>query len=161
VLVEFPKALRARMRKALSRAGRREIGGVLMAEQIEAGRFRIVDFSVDTDVGGAAHFVRSVEHHHKALREFYEKTGSDFSRFNYLGEWHSHPNHLPIPSTTDVMSMESLVYGERDIPFALLLIVRRRWWSRMAMSATLFQQGRSPEPVEVIIAEGAALEQAR
>lgn len=158
--VEFPKAVRAQMRKALSRAGRREIGGVLMAEQIEAGRFRIVDFSLDAEIGGAAHFVRSVEHHHAALSEFYERTESDFSRFNYLGEWHSHPNHLPIPSTTDVMSMASLVEGERDIPFALLLIVRATWWRRMAMSATLFQQGRPPEPAEILTGEGAAREKA-
>lgn len=158
--VEFPKAVRARMRKALSRAGRREIGGVLMAEQIEAGRFRIVDFSVDAEVGGAAHFVRSVEHHHLALREFYESTGSDFSRFNYLGEWHSHPNHPPFPSAKDVMSMGSLVDGERDIPFALLLIVRATWWRQMVMSATLFQQGRSPERAEIVALEGALCEKA-
>lgn len=158
--VEFPQTLRARLRKTLSRAGRNEIGGVLMAEQIDAGYFRLVDFTVDEVMGGAAHFVRSVDHHHRALSEFYERTSSDFARFNYLGEWHSHPNHLPIPSPTDVASMETLVNGERDIPFALLLIVRCAWWRRMTMSATLFQQGQMPENVEVVTMKGAALEQA-
>lgn len=152
--VEFPQTLRTKMRKALTGAGRREIGGVLMAEQIDAGHFRLVDFSVDEEIGGAANFVRSVEHHREALSEFYERTATDFARFNYLGEWHSHPNHLPIPSSTDVASMEMLVNSERDIPFALLLIVRSAWWRRISMSATLFQHDRTPEPVDVVATKG-------
>ena len=152
--VEFPQALRKRMSRALKRAGRREIGGVLMAEQIDAGYFKLVDFTIDEVMGGAAHFVRSVEHHRDALSEFYERTASDFTRFNYLGEWHSHPNHLPIPSSTDVASMEKLVNGEREIPFALLLIVRSAWWWRMSMSATLFQHDRTLEAVDVVATKG-------
>lgn len=148
--VEFPEPLRERMRKALSKARRREIGGILMAEQVEAGHFRLVDFTIDQVTGGAAHFVRSVEHHHAALTGFYERTASDFGRFNYLGEWHSHPNHLPIPSSTDIASMQALVRGERDISFAMLLIVRSVWWRRMQVSATLYQRDKAPETIEII-----------
>lgn len=146
----FPSALRRRMRRELGRAGRVEIGGVLMAEQIEPGHFRLVDFTVDRQRGGAAHFVRSVDDHRAALGVFFKKTGSDFSRFNYLGEWHSHPNHMPIPSSEDSASMMSLVEGERDIPFALLLVVRRTWRT-LTLSATLFERGQSPRPVDVKI----------
>lgn len=148
--VEFPQLLRRKMAKALSQARRREIGGILMAEQIKAGHFRLVDFTVDEVTGSAAHFVRSVDHHRSALSAFFDKTASDFARFNYLGEWHSHPNHLPIPSSTDIASMRNLVSGERDIPFAMLLIVRAAWWRRLLMSATLFQNGAPSEPVDII-----------
>lgn len=148
--VEFPNPLRDRMRKALSQARRCEIGGILMAEQIEAGHFRLVDFTIDEVTGGAAHFVRSVEDHRGALSGFFERTASDYGRFNYLGEWHSHPNHLPIPSSTDIASMQELVRGEREIPFAMLLIVRAAWWRRMLVSATLFQRDRAPERIEII-----------
>lgn len=148
--LEFPKALQKRMRRNLGRAGRREIGGVLMAEQLAPGHFRLADFSLDSRTGEAAHFVRSVDEHYEALAQFYARTGSDFARFNYLGEWHSHPNHVPLPSDVDVASMESLVRGERDIDFAVLIIVRKAWWRRMTCSATLFQRGRAAEPVELV-----------
>lgn len=148
--VDFPKPLRERMCKVLKKGRRREIGGVLMAEQLEAGHFRLVDFTIDGVTGGAAHFVRSVEHHHAALKGFYEGTASDYGRFNYLGEWHSHPNHLPIPSSVDIVSMQELVQSERDIPFAMLLIVRLAWWRRMLVSATLFQRHTVPEPIEIL-----------
>lgn len=148
--VEFTQPLRARMRRALARARQREIGGILMAEQVEAGHFRLVDFTIDEVTGSAAHFVRSIEHHHHSLDRFFEETASDFARFNYLGEWHSHPNHLPIPSSTDIASMQNLVDGERDISFAMLLIVRTTWWRSLLLSATLFQRGAAPERIEII-----------
>lgn len=146
--LDFPADLRRRLRREVSAAGRVEIGGVLMAEQIVPGHFRLTDFTIDGQRGGAAHFVRSVEDHQAALAVFFERTGSDFSRFNYLGEWHSHPNHAPVPSNEDVASMVSLVEGERDIPFALLLVVRRTWWS-LLMSACLFERGEPPCLVEI------------
>lgn len=149
VRVEFPKPQQHRMRRELSRAGPREIGGILMAEQLEPGSFRIVDFSIDSATGSAAHFVRSVNHHREALAQFFERTGSDFMRFNYLGEWHSHPNHLPIPSQADASSMRALIHGERDIPFAMLLIVKRKWWRGLTCSATLYQQHHPPELIEL------------
>lgn len=149
--IDFPRDLRGRLRQAVRRAGRNETGGILMAAQIEPGHFRLVEFTVDSQTGSAAHFVRSVEHHQSALSEFFARTGSEFGRFNYLGEWHSHPNHVPIPSREDVGSMQSLVHGERDIPFAVLLVVRSRW-SGLMLTVTLFQ--RDQEPTSVMICDG-------
>ncbi|KQM26495.1 MULTISPECIES: Mov34/MPN/PAD-1 family protein [unclassified Sphingomonas] len=138
--------VRQRLHSSVRAAGCLEIGGVLMAEQIAPGHFHIVDFTVDGRTGGAAHFVRSVDDHRAALTEFFSGTGSDFGRFNYLGEWHSHPNHPPVPSFEDITSMESLVCGERDIPFAVLLIVQAAS-ATLASSATLFERGKRPVPV--------------
>lgn len=146
----IPKEVKARLHDVVRRAGAKEIGGVLMAEQLAPGEFSIVDFTVDAQSGSAAHFVRSVDDHRTALSDFFTRTGSDFERFNYLGEWHSHPNHPPVPSREDVRSMEELVGGERDIPFALLLVVqsRRRQFS---LSATLFEQGSEPRRASIEI----------
>lgn len=150
MILSLPSEIRKRLYKAVRRAGRREIGGVLMAEQLEPGHFRLVDFSVDSETGSAAHFIRSVEHHRTALEAFFERTSADYARFNYLGEWHSHPNHDPIPSGADVRAMLQLVEGERDISFALLLIVRARW-RRLACSATLFSRGADDSPVTIAL----------
>ena len=149
--LEIPKELRARLHARIARAGPNEIGGVLMAEQLQAGSFALVDFTVDGRTGSAAHFVRSVEEHGEALEAFFARTGSDYSRFNYLGEWHSHPNHRPIPSVEDSLSMLELVQSERGIPFAVLLVARASR-TRLAMSVTLFQQDAGPERVDLVVA---------
>ncbi len=150
MLISLPRSQRNRLKAELRRAGAREIGGVLMGEQLGPNRFRIVDFSVDSSTGSIAHFVRTPELHQEALRSFFERTGSDYRRFNYLGEWHSHPSFSVRPSSEDIASMSDLVHGERNIGFAVLLIVRLRWLLQLDYSATLFASGRSPEQVKVL-----------
>src|SRR2546425_7841442 len=99
--VQLAPDIAARLRQALRRAGRREIGGMLFAEQLAPAHFRLIDFSLDLFSGSHTHFRRDPRAHQKALNEFFEKTGRDFSRFNYLGEWHSHPSFSITPSIED------------------------------------------------------------
>ena len=148
--VEISGEVRARLRRALRAAGRREIGGVLMGEQIEPGHFRVVDLSIDKDTGGRAHFVRSPEAHADALDAFFQRTGNEYGRFNYLGEWHSHPGFPVMPSVQDAASMDELVHGERGIDFAVLLIVRLHWWWTIVSSCTLFRRYLRPSPVKIL-----------
>jgi integrative and conjugative element protein (TIGR02256 family) len=148
--VEIADHVKGKLRGALRAAGSREIGGVLMGEQIAPGHFRVVDLSIDSQTGGRAHFVRSSEAHTEALSAFFRDTGHQYDRFNYLGEWHSHPRFAVTPSTQDVASMLDLVEGERGIEFAVLLIVRLRWWRRIYCSCTLFCRSAKPSPVDIL-----------
>lgn len=144
VTISLPSDQRAHFRKCLRRAGRREIGGILMGEQVAPDHFRVVDFSVDETTGTAAHFVRSPSHHAEALESFFRRTGSDFRRFNYLGEWHSHPSFPVHPSQEDMISMQSLVDGERDIDFSALVIVRLRCFFLLEAAAYMFIRHSGP-----------------
>lgn len=148
--VEIADHVKDKLRRALRAAGSREIGGVLMGEQIAPGHFRIVDLSIDSQTGSRAHFVRSSEAHAEALSAFFLQTGHQYDRFNYLGEWHSHPQFSITPSTQDVASMIDLVEGERGIEFAILLIVRLHWWRRISCSCTLFCRSANPSPVDFL-----------
>lgn len=142
--LELSPETEARLKGHLRAAGRREIGGVLMAEQLGVDHFRIIDFSVDDQTGGVAHFVRSPEHHQQALDAFFAKTSAAYKRYNYLGEWHSHPSYPVRPSLQDRVSMQSLVEGERGISFAVLMIFRLHYWLWLEYSATLFQRDLTP-----------------
>ncbi len=148
--VEIARDVKVRLRKALWAAGHREIGGVLMGEQIEPGHFKIVDLSIDQETGGKAHFVRSPEAHSEALDAFFQRTNNNYDRFNYLGEWHSHPRLPLAPSLQDVRSMIDLIQGEREIDFAVLLIVRLEWWHSIASTCTMFRRGFAPSSVEIL-----------
>jgi [CysO sulfur-carrier protein]-S-L-cysteine hydrolase len=149
-MISLPSDQRARFRTCLRRAGRREIGGILMGEQVAPGHFRIVDFSLDETSGTAAHFVRNPDHHGEALETFFRATKSDFRRFNYLGEWHSHPSFPVRPSAEDLMSMQSLVDGEQDIEFSALLIVRLRCLIILEATAYMFIRHGVPGQVPLI-----------
>ncbi|WP_206075373.1 Mov34/MPN/PAD-1 family protein [Mesorhizobium tamadayense] len=137
------------IKPALRRAGSREIGGILMGQEVARGHFAVVDFSLDEISGERAHFVRDADHHRQALENFFDRTGHNYQTFNYLGEWHSHPSFSAQPSVTDLRSMQDLVDGERGIEFAVLLIVKLGFFRRFIVSASLHRRGREPEPVEL------------
>lgn len=151
IRVGIPADTRDRMKQALRRAGLREIGGILMGQEVAVGHFAIVDFSLDEISGARAHFVRDAGHHRRALEEFFDRTGHNYQRFNYLGEWHSHPGFSARPSAPDLFSMQDLVDGERGIEFAVLLIVKLGVFRRFVSSASLHRRGRMPEPVELTV----------
>ena len=135
--------------RCLRKAGRREIGGILFGEQLEIGKFRLVDFSTDGISGSAAHFCRFPQHHNQALEGFFQKTGRDYSRFNYLGEWHSHPSFPVQPSAQDIHSMNNLVRSERGIPFSALLIVRLDCFFFLQARANMFSRMGAVEKIEI------------
>jgi len=145
----LPLSIIDRMKVSLARAVDREIGGVLVARQIVPGCFEIVDFSVDEQTGERAHFVRDPALHNSFLDEFFARTGHDYAHYNYIGEWHSHPHLSVTPSITDLGSMEDLVNGERNIPFAALLIVRSDTSSEFMATATFHQREMYPSPARI------------
>lgn len=145
----LPSDVLRRLRGHLFRAGRREIGGLMMGEEIGDLQFQIVDFSVDATSGTSSNFVRDADQHDQALSAFFEKTGSDYVRFNYLGEWHSHPSFNVSPSLQDVHAMQDLVDGSGGVDFAVLLIIRLRWYCRFDCSAHLFVRGHAPVAIDI------------
>jgi proteasome lid subunit RPN8/RPN11 len=149
ITISLPRDQRALFRKYPRRAGSREIGGILMGQRLAPGHYQIVDFSVDETTGSAAHFVRSPKHHAAALASFFERTGSDYQRFNYLGEWHSHPSFPVRPSAEDVSSMQGLVDGERDIDFAALLIIKMRYHLLLEAGAYMFVRHALPQQISL------------
>lgn len=139
-----------KLRYHMIRARKREIGGMIMGEQIDGQQFRIACLTIDTKTGTVGNFFRSSDEHEKALASFFDRTGNDYRRFNYLGEWHTHPSFSVLPSPQDISSMQGVVDGTGNVDFAMLFIARLilRW--RIECSAHLFARGRTPTVVEVM-----------
>lgn len=123
--IRLPRELRRRFEMELVRAGRNEIGGILMGRDLGGGTFRIEDLHIQRNRGSFAYFLRQVETFLAPLERFFHRTGHRYTEYNYLGEWHSHPSFLLQPSATDQASMRSLVEDpEVGATFAVLLIVK-------------------------------------
>jgi integrative and conjugative element protein (TIGR02256 family) len=143
-----PTTILKRLQRELRRGGAREIGGLLMGEHVGEDVFRLVDFSVQHAGGTHASFERDPARHRAQLDEFFGRTGRDYSRFNYLGEWHSHPRFEPLPSAADIATMQSMVEDPAvGANFLVLLIARRTGRRRTELSATAFRPGMEPAPV--------------
>lgn len=140
----------AMLERELKKARSLETGGLLFGEHIAGDLFRIVSLSTQ-EPGTTSRFVRDPKHHAKALDQFFAATGELYERFNYLGEWHSHPSFHPTPSTTDHQTMrEILTDPEVGVNFLVLLIVRRSW-TGLQMSATVYTPNSDPKPGRILV----------
>jgi len=147
----IPASIIEELQWELKTAGRREIGGLLFGEHVSGAVFRIVEVSVQRDGGTNAHFVRDPAQHREQLEAFYRRTGDDCSRYNYLGEWHSHPSFCVAPSREDEQTILEL-FEQADFKpnFVLLLIVRCDRAS-ISMSSTAYAKGIAPASVSVYV----------
>lgn len=109
VQILLPESQARQLIDALKRHRDREIGGILMGEHIAEDQFRICDLTVQARGGTSITFVRAIEWISIPLRRFFRRTRHNYTRFNYLGEWHSHPGLPLTPSTRDCETMWDIV----------------------------------------------------
>lgn len=125
LILNLPRSTLDMLLTELETAGCREIGGILMGEQLSPGRFRVTEMTFQRPGGWVAHFVRSAKSALAALKHFFDRSGHRYQQFNYLGEWHSHPSFAAIPSATDHASMLEIVADPKTgANFVVLLIVK-------------------------------------
>ncbi|WP_024576592.1 MULTISPECIES: Mov34/MPN/PAD-1 family protein [unclassified Afipia] len=148
----IPAELILRLQPELRRGGRKEIGGVLVGEHVERSIFRIVDLSVQHTGGTAVHFVRDEKQSKVFLEKFFERVGNDYQRFNYIGEWHSHPSFEPFPSGEDHATMRQIVSDPTvGVNFAILIIATLAPRSMLKLSATAYRASGDPIEIDVQI----------
>lgn len=146
-----------RLRRELRRAGSSEIGGLLMGEHVGEDEFRVVDISVQRSGGSVASFVRDPASHDAQLKSFFVRTKGDFTRFNYLGEWHSHPMFAPVPSETDCHSMQSIVDNpDVGANFVVLLVMKLASRTKIEGTAMVFRR-QLPSMNVVVVTEDIGL----
>ena len=141
-----------RLERELRRAGRKEIGGLLMGEHVRDELFRLVELSVQRSGGTDACFIRRPADHRIQLDKFFAETGNDFTRFNYMGEWHSHPSFEPLPSNTDIRTMQSIVEDpDAGVNFLVLMVCRMASGRGrvLELTATAFRAGTAPIAVPI------------
>ena len=132
---------------ALKRAGSREIGGQLYGEQLAPSEFLVTDMTIQRRRGSVARFfVDLVQATRDAVR-FFGRTRHRYTRYNYIGEWHSHPRFAVRPSGTDIETMRSLVRDpEFQGSFAVLMILRLSN-TTLSAAAWVFDPQGSERPI--------------
>ena len=109
---------------ALRKSGDHEIGGILMGEHIGLDEFKVTKITVQKR-GAISSFMRLIEDALVKLNVFFKQSENNYSRFNYIGEWHSHPLFSPYPSSKDDDSMMEIIMDEKvGANFAVLIIVK-------------------------------------
>lgn len=80
---------------------KREAGGILLGRMIVDTEDIVIDLVTEpqkNDIRKRRFFRRNNEHQQIIDREWHKSKGT----CNYLGEWHTHPEKVPIPSSVDL-----------------------------------------------------------
>ena len=110
---------------ALRRAGPREIGGVLFGEHVGEGDFRLVEATIQARGGSAHRFHRRARKARREIEALSRRHGDDAARFNYLGEWHSHPHAPAVASCVDKCTIFRLLQDPDSVVNFLVLLINR------------------------------------
>ncbi|MBD2156728.1 Mov34/MPN/PAD-1 family protein [Leptolyngbya sp. FACHB-16] len=149
--IHLPEIIAQKLTKALKRAGSKEIGGILMGEHISAEVYRIVDLTIQPQIGTTTSFLRLPLSVLRPLQAFFKKTSNQFTRFNYLGEWHSHPSYSVEPSNTDCEAMWEIVSDPSvGANFAILLVVKLNGNDQLEGGVTIFLPNRQMLKADLI-----------
>lgn len=149
--LQINQTLLCRLTSELAKAGDVEIGGMLFAEHLGGADFRLHDFSVQHDGGDHACFTRDPAMHAEHIARFHDETDNDYTRFNYLGEWHSHPSFSVAPSFRDVKQMQKIASDPQFVLFQAVLLIARLAGTQLEIAAMCFQKGRKAKAVELLL----------
>ena len=86
-----------------------ESGGVLLGRYIKGTSDVVVDFVTtpkENDSSTEVFFFKNKDEHQDVIDEKWEESKGTC---NYLGEWHTHPQDHPTPSSTDIKTWLRLV----------------------------------------------------
>jgi hypothetical protein len=141
----IPPEISQQLVEAMRQAGKREIGGILMGEHIGPDTFRVKEITIQRKGGTFAAFTRMVQGILSPLLAFFDTTKHDYTRFNYLGEWHSHHSFALVPSRPDHITMNNLVMDPQlGARFILLLLVKTGHHGQLEGSITVYQPNKPP-----------------
>ena len=147
----LPPEIVNRMVTALAEAGSREIGGILMGEHVGPDTFRVQELTIQRTGGTFATFVRVVRNILAPLQAFFRATRHDYTRFNYLGEWHSHHSFALRPSTTDHRTMCKIIDDPQlGANFVVLLLAKLRDSAALDCAVFVYQPKAQPRSGEVM-----------
>lgn len=138
--IQIPQQIIEQLHIALLRNGEMECGGIMMGEHVGENEFRILDVTIQEQPGSISSFVRNLAGFLTPLCRFFESTNRNYQKFNYIGEWHSHPSFHLTPSSTDRKTMLEIVEDPSvGANFALLMLaklvdgdIEYKIWSVMA-----------------------------
>ena len=143
MIIQLPDEILQKMEKALLSAGDKEIGGILMGEHLSTNIYCVKEITTQSKHGTIIKFIREVREIIMPLKRFFQNTSKNYKKYNYLGEWHSHPMFQLIPSSSDNELMWSIVEDSRvGANFAILLIVKLNNHNEVEIAAYVYLPNR-------------------
>lgn len=100
--IVIPKEISELLKKELDFMGQNETKGSFFAERIDNDLFEVNEIYFSKKRGTFS-FIKMIigDEYKKFQKKYHEKYSFDYEKYNYIGDWHSHPSFSCFPSTYD------------------------------------------------------------
>lgn len=113
-----------------------EAGGILLGyRRGEHLHVTEATFPHAEDRQGRYSFHRHARHHQRRALTRWAATNHTM---DYLGEWHTHPEEIPSPSTVDVRNWREITAG-RGVPMLFLICGMSSYWLGAGLSGSFLE----------------------
>lgn len=138
LLVITPSVVNRLLRYRQLNASSNEAAGVLIGER-RGSHLVIHDISEPGkgDIRRRCFVDRRGPHHQAAVDDAFARS---FGTLQYLGEWHTHPEDIPSPSTTDLGTWQRNLLEKG--PIALIIMGRKQVWAAKKTAQNVVQMSK-------------------
>lgn len=128
----------------------------MFGEQLAPSDFRVTHLTVQARPGTVSRFVVDLVQAASDAIAFFYRTSHAYARYNYIGEWHSHPSFAVRPSGTDLDTMRKLVRDPRFAGNFAVLMIAKIDGAALSAAAWVFDPrgGESTVNLEVEVEQG-------
>lgn len=102
----IPNSIQTKLFECLVMAGECETGGILIGTIESNYSIRVTHITSNEQLGTPTTFIRTADASQSELDKFFEDTDYQYTRHNYIGEWHSHPSMILSRSLKDDLTTE-------------------------------------------------------
>ncbi len=149
IQIEIPNKLLKSMSSYEQSSNEDEKGGILLGKYDSANHcYCITEFTLPTknDESGPLYFVRNKEAAQKVINSRWNESKGII---NYLGEWHTHPQVRPVPSTVDLKLIRQIIREQSAVwPEVLMLIIGQDRTATLIV-APVIGRGKKQHRIEV------------
>lgn len=115
--------------------GAPESGGILLGYR-RGPHLHVTEATVplDSDQASRTHFFRAAAPHQQAALAGWRESGGTM---DYVGEWHTHPEHSPSPSTIDTRGWRRICNTRKAPMLFVIAGTQDRLWVGLGIGAVL------------------------
>ncbi len=146
----IPKKISLILIKQISKHSPLETKGALFAEDLGNDTFKIDEVYLEPKPGTTTFVKLYINQEYLSFQKNYHKfRKNNFSKYNYIGDWHSHPLFECLPSSYDVSEVEEDIKKSNAI--FLVQIILKVLKGRLVGNAFYYTRETSAKKVKLSI----------
>ena len=148
----IPKKISLKLKKQISKYSPLETKGALFAEDLGNDTFRIDEVYLEPKPGTTTFVKLFINQEYVSFQKNYHKLRkNNFSKFNFIGDWHSHPLFECFPSSYDIREVEEDIKKSNAI--FLVQLILKVIKGKLIGNAFYYTRGLSAKKITLTIQE--------